>query len=166
MDHTIAAGTLSGDVLTWLMAIFSVPIATLLTGWLYRLFQMAGIQMTDALRARLQTIVVNGLNAFAQRAADSLRNRSPAEIRNAAINSAVDYVTRQGGDTIRALGIDPHSTAALEAIRAHIETAITDPATPTNPILAVQPPVNPPPAGWTGTGPGRAAAPPTQGGAT
>src|ERR1700731_3322155 len=37
-DTTISVGTLAGQVLTWAAAAFSVPIGSLLTVWLVRLF--------------------------------------------------------------------------------------------------------------------------------
>jgi hypothetical protein len=47
----------------------------------------------------------------------------------------VAYVQDHGADAIKTLGLDPQSGAAVEAIKARIETAIADPTIPTPKIL-------------------------------
>lgn len=130
-DTKISVGTLAGEVLTWVAAAFSVPIGGLIVFWLQRLFVLTGIQVTGAMREQLQKIVVNGLNAAAANNADRMKGRGQIEIKNAVVADAVKYTQVHAGETIKALGLDPQSGAAVEAIKARIETAITDPATPT-----------------------------------
>ena len=61
-ETTISIGTLAGQVFMWAATAFSGVVGTVLTAWLIRLFKLAGIQATDALRSRLQEIVVkNGV---------------------------------------------------------------------------------------------------------
>ncbi len=134
-ETKISVGTIAGEVLTWIAAAFSAPIGGLLVLWLYRLFKFAGIQATDALRARLQEIVVNGLNAGATAVSERLRGKGQVEVKNAVVASAVLYAQDHGAETIKALGLDPKSGAAIEAIKARIETAIADPIMPTPAVL-------------------------------
>jgi hypothetical protein len=135
-DTTISVGTLAGQVLTWIAAVFGVPIGGLLTAWLYRLSKLAGVQITDTMRARLQDIVVNGLNIGVKKAATDLRGRGQVDVKNEAVAHAVEYVQVHGADSLKALGIDPGSELAVEAIKARIETAITDVNAPTPKVLA------------------------------
>src|ERR1700681_1817628 len=59
-ETTISIGTLAGQVLTWVMAVFGVPIGTLATAILWKVLKRIGVSLTDASRARLQEIIVNG----------------------------------------------------------------------------------------------------------
>lgn len=138
-DTTISVGTLAGQALTWLAFAFGAPIGTLLTAWLYRLFAKAGVDMTDAMRARLQQMVINGINIGAHKAATDLAGKGRIEIKNAAVASAVSYVQEHGAAELKAIGIDPNSNIAIDAIKARIETAIVDVNTPTNKILDAAP---------------------------
>lgn len=134
-DTTISVGTLAGQVLTWVVAVFGVPIGSLLTAWLYRLFQQAGVTMTDSMRARLQEMVVNGLNIGVARATAGMDGKAPLQIKNEAVEHAINYVQLHGADELKALGFDPSSNIAVDAIKARIETAITDTNTPTPKVL-------------------------------
>lgn len=132
---TISAGTIAGQVLTWLAAAFSIPIGSFLTMFLMRLAKSAGVQVTDAMKAQLQGIVINALNSAAANSTDRLKGQSPIAIKSQIVGEAVSYVQVHGSDVIKSLGLDPHSGAAVEAIRARIETAIADPAQPTPAVL-------------------------------
>jgi len=132
---TISVGTLAGEVLQWLAAAFSVPIGGLLTAWLYRLFKLAGVNVADGLRTKLQEIIINGLNAGAKNTADQMQGRGQVEIKNAVVAQAVVYAQAHAAETLKQLGLDPQSGAAVEAIKARIETAINDPSAPTPPVL-------------------------------
>lgn len=134
-DTTLSIGTIAGQVLTWIAAAFSVPIGTVLTVWLYRLMVFAGVQVTEAMRAQLQTVVVNGLNAAAANVTDRLKGANPIVLKNAIVKDAIEYTQTHGAETIKALGLDPQSGAAVEAIKARIETAIVDPTVPTPPVI-------------------------------
>jgi hypothetical protein len=132
---TISVGTLAGQVLMWFAAAFSVPVGTILTGWLWRLFKLAGVNATDALRARLNEIVINGLNAGAKTVAADITGKDQVAIRNAVVQQAIVYTQAHGAETIKALGLDPQSGTTVEAIKARIETAINDPAVATPAVL-------------------------------
>ncbi len=137
--NSISVGTLASEVLTWVVAVFGVPIGTLLTAWLYRLFAKAGIDMTDAMRARLQDTVINGINFGAKIAEAEMAGKGQIAIKNRAIEHAISYVQEHGAAELKKVGVDPYSGTAVDAIRARIETAITDASAPTPKILDVPP---------------------------
>ncbi len=56
-------------------------------------------------------------------------------VQNQVIQDAVAYTQTHAAETIKALGLDPESGQAVQAIRARIATAIVDPSTPTNPVI-------------------------------
>lgn len=134
-DTTISVGTLAGQALQWVVTVFGALLGTAGTALVVRLFNKAGIAISDAARTRLQEMVVNGINIGAKTAQDNLAGRGTIAIKNAAVASAVTYVQTHGADTLKQLGIDPNSNAAVDAIKARIETAIADPMTPTPPVL-------------------------------
>lgn len=140
-DTTISIGTIAGQVLTWIAAAFALPIGTVLTMWLMRLFKLAGVQVTDQMKDQLQGIVVNGINAAAANATLQAAGKGTVAIKSQVVADAVTYVQRHGAETIKALGLDPQSGEAVEAIKARIATAIADPATPTPPVLTATAPV-------------------------
>ncbi len=139
-ETTISVGTLAGQVLMWLAAAFSVPIGTLLTMWLKRLFTLAGVQVTQQMSDKLNSIIVNGLNDGATNAKLQLAGKGTVEVKNQVIASAVDYTQRHAAETIQALGLDPKSGEAVEAIKARIQTAINDETIPTPAVLSVPTP--------------------------
>lgn len=134
-DTVISLGTLAGQVLTWVMAVFGTAVGSLLTAWLYRLFTKAGVDITDAMRDRLHQMVVNGLNIGAATATADLAGKGQVAIKNQAIATAVRYVQEHGAEELKALGVDPMSNIAVDAIKARIQTAITDANSPTPKIL-------------------------------
>lgn len=140
-NTTISVGTLAGEVLTWAATAFGSVLATVFAAWGVRLFKLAGVQMTDAMRDRLQQIILNGLNAAAKDEAANLAGKDQVAVKNSVVAGAVAYTQAHGAETIKALGLDPKSGDAVEAIKARIETAIADPNTPTPAVL--DPPVVP-----------------------
>jgi len=148
-ETTISVGTLAGQALTWVAAVFSVPVGALLSAWLYRLFALVGVQTTDLMRARLQEMIVNGLNASAKSAEEALRGRGQVAIKNAAVAQTVQYVQQHGAETLAYLGVDPKSNKAVDAIKARIETAIADTMTPTAAVLEPATPSSPARTGAT-----------------
>ncbi len=132
---SISIGTLAGQVLTWAAAAFGSLAATVFTAWGVRLFKLAGVQISDNARARLQEIIVNGLNVGAAQATKDLAGKGQVEIKNETVAAAITYAQAHGKDAMKQLGLDPQSGAAVEAIKARIETAIADPAVPTPAVL-------------------------------
>lgn len=135
---TVHTGDIGASVLEWAAAAFTTIVGTAATAFLSRWFAHLGVQMTDDMRARLQGIVVNGLNLAAKEAEAGLRGKGIVEVKNEVAARTIKYVQDHGKDTLKALGLDPMSPAAVEAIKARIETAITDPAAPT-PALVTPP---------------------------
>lgn len=139
---TIEGGNLIGQAAVWIATVFGGSLAAVASAWVWRLFRLAGIQASDALRARLDEFVVNGLNFGARALADQTAGRARIEVKNAVVGEAVKYVQAHGAETLTALGINPTSDKAVEAIKARIETALVDPAKPTPPSIT-PPPVAP-----------------------
>jgi hypothetical protein len=144
----VNAGSLSADVLNFVVAVTLPIVSAVVTGWIVRLFQMVGVNMTDAQRARLQEMVVNGIHAGTAQAESALQGAPPIAVKNQAIAHAVEYVQQHGQDTLKALGLNPNDPAAVQAIQARVLSAIANPAIPTPPVLNTlpQPPNPPPPA--------------------
>lgn len=131
----ISTGTYAGEVLTWLAAAFAGPVGLLITAALWKLFKLLGVQVTDQMKDQLQGIIVNGLNKGAANISTRLEGQGKIEIKNAIVADAVKYTQDHAGETMKALGLDPHSGAAVEAIKARIETALNDPSAPTPPVI-------------------------------
>jgi hypothetical protein len=131
----IDTGTTAGSVLTWVVATFGTTVGGALTALILRYLKNAGIQGADLLRSRLQEIIVNGLNMAAADAAQRLAGRGKVEIKNEAVAGAVRYAQVHGAEIMKQLGQDPLAVTTVDALKARIETAIADPATPTHPAL-------------------------------
>jgi hypothetical protein len=135
-ETTISVGSMAAQVLMYVASAFATTVGTVLTWWLIRLLNNAGIQNTDLLKGQLKAVIVNGLNSAAAYGSSRLANRDPVVIKNQIVADAVRYTQDHGSDIIKKLGLDPQSGEAIEAIRAHIETAIADPTVPTPAVLA------------------------------
>jgi Spy/CpxP family protein refolding chaperone len=133
----VHGGQILADVVAWGEAAFGTAIATVATAAIYRAMKWMGIQVTDGQKAQLQAVVVNGLNDAAARAQVSLKSNAALDVnvQQQVIREAVRYTQSHAADTITALGLDPNSGSAVEAIRARIATAIADPNTPTDPAI-------------------------------
>lgn len=131
----IETGTLGGQVLLWVMSAFGTTIGAALTAYILRVLKNAGVQGTELLRSKLQDIIINGLNLGAKEFAADLQGKGTIEVKNAVVARAVVYAQDHGAETLTALGINPTSPEAVEAIKARIETAINDPVAPTPPVL-------------------------------
>lgn len=141
-NTTISVGTLAGQFLAWATLAFGSVLSTLLGTLIYRGLKLVGVKISDAARARLGDIILNAINFGAKKAEEDLAGKDPVEIKNAAVALAVAYTQAHGADTIKTLGLDPTSGAAVEAIKARIQTAIADPAVPTPAVLDAPVPPN------------------------
>lgn len=141
-NTTISVGTLAGQFLAWATLAFGSVLSTLLGTLIYRGLKLVGVKISDAARDRLGDIILNGINFGAKKAEEDLAGKDPVEIKNAAVALAVAYTQAHGADTIKTLGLDPTSGAAVEAIKARIQTAIADPAVPTPAVLDAPVPPN------------------------
>src|SRR3974390_2285484 len=132
---TIDTGSIAGQAITWAMAVFGPVLATMGTAWLYKLFQKAGVDLSQAQRDRLQEIAENGLQLAAHEFQTATAGKGQIEVRNKVLADAGRYTQLHGADTLKALGHDPTSVAAVDAIKARMLAAINNPDTPTPPIL-------------------------------
>lgn len=134
---TVKGGDLAAKILDWFWVAFGGTLGLLATAVLYKIFGYFGIQTTDIQRAQLQSIIVNGLNAGAAKAQVSLHGMTELDFtaKNQIIADAVIYAQNHAAETIKALGLDPKSGEAVEAIKARIETALNDPMQPTPPAI-------------------------------
>lgn len=132
----IDTGTIAGQALTWVVTTFGGSVGIMLTVLLQRMLKRKNIEITAAQLSRFQELVVNGLNLGAAEAAKRMQGAGKIEIKNAAVARTIEYVQMHGADTLKSLGFDPTSPAAVDAIRARIESAITDPNTATHPAVA------------------------------
>jgi uncharacterized membrane protein YgcG len=129
---TISFGTVAGQVLTWAAAAWGSVIATAIVALLARLFSGVGFNLDTARRARLQSIVENGLSLAASKIAKTADGKIPWHAKNQVVADAVNYAVNHGADTIKALGLIPGAQATVDAIRARVEKALADPSVPVN----------------------------------
>jgi hypothetical protein len=131
----IKGSTLATQVLDWLEVAFGGILGSAFLAAIIKGLQFLGIKTTDAQKAQLQALVVNGINDGFAKAKDAAKNAPDIDVKNTSVVNAIDYVQRHGSALIQASGLDPKSGEAVEAIRARIETALNDPATPTPPAI-------------------------------
>jgi len=134
-ETTISVGTLAGQFLTWATLVFGSILSSFGTALIIKLLKNAGVQGTELLSDKLDRILLNGINLGASTLTKDMAGKGQVEIKNAVATQAIAYVQAHGADTIKALGLEPNSPEAVEAIKARIETAIADPAVPTAKIL-------------------------------
>lgn len=130
-DTTVSVGTILSGLVATLVATFGSAVAIAGTNLLLKMGKIAGLQVTDALKAQLQGVIVNGLNAAAKDIQTGLAGKITVDVKSRVVAETVTYAQTHGGDILKKLGVDPMSGAAVEAIKARIETAIADPLAPT-----------------------------------
>jgi hypothetical protein len=135
VQSTYEAGTMIGEVLKWLAAVFGPIFATVATGWLYMEARKLGIDVTDADRARAQEILVNGLHVGAAEAAEGLAGKGEFEIRNNSINRMIAYGKDYGLSTFKRLGMDPTTAEGQAALRDKAMALIANPDVATPKLL-------------------------------
>lgn len=137
----VNGGTLAAQVIEWLKVAFGTVLAGMGTLAIVRIRAYFGVLTTDAQKAALQEIAVNGVNAAASKAEDALKANPnlSIDVKDAVVADAIGYVQAHGAETIKALGMDPKSGDAVEAIRARVATAMNSPATPTVTATSVTP---------------------------
>lgn len=133
----VKGGDWAASVLAWLQVAFVTTIGAVGTALLYKVLGWLGVQVTDQQKAQLQGVIVNGLNAAGNKAQAQLRANPNLDInvQSQIIADTVSYAQSHAADTIKALGLDPNSGQAVEAIKARIQTAINDPKSPTPPLM-------------------------------
>lgn len=133
----VQGGTVAAQIIDWLKVAFGSAISLLATGLIYKALSWMGVQVTEQQKSALQAVIVNGVNDAAAKAEVSLRNNPNLDVnvKSDIVAQAVRYTQAHAADTIKALGLDPQSGQAVEAIKARIATALNDPNTPTPPVI-------------------------------
>ena len=134
-ETTISVGTIASQVLNWVWAAVGAIIIPFAVNALLKLAARVGIQNVDALRARLVATITNGANLAVKEGGEELKLLPAVEVKNQTEARIIQYVQAHGAETIRALGLEPTSPRAVEAIKAQLATAISDPSVPTPKIL-------------------------------
>lgn len=136
-NTTVHFGPILSETIQWVAAAFGTAFATGAVAAVFKLFKYLGIQVADAQKTQLQAIIVNGLNDAAAKAeiAVAVNPSLNVDVKSKIVSDAIAYTQAHGAETIKALGLDPASGAAVEAIKARIATAVADPATPTPAVL-------------------------------
>ena len=134
-DTTISVGTLAGEVLKWVSSVAVTVLGTFGAVLITKVLKRVGMDVSAGLSQQLNETLINGLNNAAANAATQLAGRDPITIKNAIVQNAVRYAQDHRAETIKALGLDPQSGSAVEALKARIATLIADPNSPTPPVL-------------------------------
>ena len=133
-DYTFETGDFVASLVNWLYVAFGGLVVTIITTLGMKALTWFGVQTTDQMRTQLQEVVTNGLNAAAGKAQAAAKGADwNVAIKNQVVADTIAYTQSHADETIKALGLDPKSGKAVEAIKARIETAIVDDAQPTNP---------------------------------
>lgn len=152
--ETVAFGDYAGSLLNWLAVVLLPVFAPIALDWYVKLRARLGLQTTDAQRAKFQQTVENGVALGAHDAQVSLSGKLNFDVKNKIMADAVAYAKAHGADTLKALGVDPTSPEAEEAIRARAAKMFADldqqatavqagvPATPPSPLASEGPPAD------------------------
>lgn len=135
-DTNINVGTMAGEVLKWLAAVLSIPIATLITALLQRAFQSWGLKLDEQNSDKLNRALVNGLNDAAQNGAKLADGKFVVDVKDPIVASAIRYAIDKVPGTIKALGLDPDDGKTVQVLRARIATLAQDPSKPTPPSIS------------------------------
>jgi hypothetical protein len=141
---TVAFGDYAGAFLEWFAAALGPVLAGLLANWLLALAKKAGIETTDAQRAKLQEIIENGISLGAHRTQADLSGKLNYDVKNQIVANAVTYAQAHGADTLKSLGLDPTSPAAIEAIQARATKVLADKDATATAVAAGVAPATPP----------------------
>ena len=130
---TVKGGTLAADVLQWIQVALLPAIGAAVIGLIIRGMSLIGIATTSQQSDQLKKIAVEGLNAAFSALENKLRSNSNLDInvKSQVMADAIAYTQDHAKETLSAMGLDPQSGKAVEAIRAKIETALNDPHVPT-----------------------------------
>lgn len=111
-------------------------IATFVTMALQKFAKNRGIEIDQKNLARVDQFLVNGLNLAAANAKQAHNLPPGSSAKDFLAQRAIDYLERHGTETLKQLSADLDDPKTREAMRARIETLITDPTKPTPDILS------------------------------
>lgn len=131
----VHGGQILSDIVAWGATAFGAALAAFLTKVVYAFASKIGVEVTQQQRDMLQSIALNGINDAAARARAALGTNQNLDLKvqQKIVYDAIKYTQDHAKDTITALGLDPDSGQAVQAIRARIATAVQDPAQHTDP---------------------------------
>jgi hypothetical protein len=137
---TVKGGSLAADVLQWLQVALVPILGGAIVALILKGMALLGIQTTAQQSDQLAKIALNGINDAMSKAETGLRTTTALDInlKGQIMADAVAYTQEHAKETLSAMGLDPKSGKATEAIRAKILTAINDPKIPTP--AAITPP--------------------------
>lgn len=131
---TVKGGTLAADVLQWIQIALLPAVGAAIIGLVLRGMSWLGIATTSQQSDQLKKIAVEGLNSAFSTLEGRLRSdpRLDINVKGQIMADAIAYTQEHAKETLSAMGLDPKSGKAVDAIRAKIETALNDPniATP------------------------------------
>jgi len=137
--YSFDAGTAMASFVNWLWVAFGGTIVTALALIAQKVLRWLGVQTNQAMNDRLMEAIRNGMNDAAAKAQTDLTGKFPIAVKNQIIAQGIEYAKAHQAQTITALGLDPKTGEATEALRAKAETVIIDPLQPTNPGLVANP---------------------------
>lgn len=140
-DTRISIGTYAGQALMWVVTVFAVPLAGLLVGIFYRILKGVGFSLDEAWRKRLESAVVNGINATAPKLAGMAQGRLSVDVKSKLVKDVIDYLATHVPDTLAKLNIDVTTPAGQAVIAGRVEKALNDPTVPTPPSVTPVPAV-------------------------
>jgi hypothetical protein len=133
----ISVGTLAGELLQSVLAIFAVPVGGFLSMILFRAVKAAGVNLSTMNEAKLQESINRAVVMFGNYAPKVLDGKMTVDVKNQVVANAVKYVQEHRADTLKALGVAPSDPTTAEALKARAEMAIADPAVPTPEVVPV-----------------------------
>lgn len=118
------------------VATAAIPIiGYFVTAALQKFAKNRGIEIQQKNLDRVDQFLVNGLNLAASEV-KATRGMPAADAKKILVNGAIAYLNKHGTDTLNEMSADLSDPKVQEAMRARIETLITDPTKPTPAILS------------------------------
>ena len=134
-ETTISVGTITGQIMLVIWTAFGGIIIYYGSIVLQKLAVHFGVQISEGQRAEYADHILHAVNLVAPKAAQEFAGKGQIEIKNAAVEYAIEYMRTHHDELGKAIGIDASQSLGKEQIKAQIETAIADPTVPTPKIL-------------------------------
>jgi hypothetical protein len=123
---SFSVGTWIADLLGALVALFGTVIGSFVTKWVMAVAKKAGLDATQAMSDKLNSIITNGLHDGAAKLGQDLTGKLNVQVKNQVIAQAVTYAQTHGVDTIKDLGgVDLNDPKVVEALQARAAAALS-----------------------------------------
>jgi ATP-dependent DNA ligase len=123
---SFSIGTWIADLLGSLVAIFGTVIGTFVTKWVMAVAKKAGLDATQAMSDKLNSIITNGLHDGAAKLGQDITGKMNVQVKNQVIAQAVTYAQSHAVDTIKDLGGgDMNDPKVVEALQARAAAALS-----------------------------------------